>query len=90
MGVDADIAYVPARNEVQHAFSSHEKTRRVFGERPLFTLDEGVQRMAAWVQQYGARSSQEFDHIELTKNFPKAWVTERLAPSLAKELAPSA
>jgi UDP-glucose 4-epimerase len=32
MGVRADVTHLPARNEVQHAFSSHEKARRVFGE----------------------------------------------------------
>ncbi|HEY3288538.1 MAG TPA: NAD-dependent epimerase/dehydratase family protein [Anaerolineae bacterium] len=74
MGVPANIAHVPARNEVQHAFSAHDKVRRVFGERRLHTLDEGLSRMAAWVKQHGARSSHDFGAIEITKNFPRAWM----------------
>jgi UDP-glucose 4-epimerase len=42
LGVEPDIKHVPARNEVTHAYSSHDKVRRVFGERPLHTLDEGL------------------------------------------------
>jgi UDP-glucose 4-epimerase len=75
MGVEPEIAYVPARNEVLNAYSSHEKIQRVFGERPLTSLDAGLQRMAAWVKQHGARASKEFEGIEVLKNFPKAWLT---------------
>jgi UDP-glucose 4-epimerase len=74
MGVDAQIHHVPARNEVQHAYSSHDKVDRVFGKRKLHTLEEGLTKMAHWVKQHGARSSQEFSGIEVTKNFPKAWL----------------
>ncbi|MFO7537135.1 MAG: NAD-dependent epimerase/dehydratase family protein [Chloroflexota bacterium] len=74
MGMEANIAYVPARNEVMHAYSSHDKVRQVFGERKLASLDEGLARMAAWVKQHGARQSQEFGNIEVMKNFPKAWL----------------
>ena len=72
MGVAPDIVHLPARNEVQHAYSSHEKVRRVFGERRLHWLDEGLERMAAWVREHGARASQEFEGVEVTKNFPAA------------------
>lgn len=74
MGVEAQVVHLPARNEVTHAYSSHEKVRRVFGERPLHSLEEGLARMAEWVKAHGARKSQEFDDIEVTKNFPKAWL----------------
>jgi UDP-glucose 4-epimerase len=63
-----------ARNEVLNAYSSHEKVQRVFGERPLFSLEEGLSRMAAWVKQHGARASKKFENIEVTKNFPQAWL----------------
>jgi len=76
MGVEPDIRHLPARNEVIHAYSSHDKVRDVFGERPLYSLDEGLARMAEWVRQHGARSSSEFDNIEVMKNFPKAWLME--------------
>lgn len=74
MGVEPDIIHVPARNEVVHAYSSHEKVQRVFGERPLTSLPAGLAKMAAWVRAHGARQSQEFEGIEVMKNFPKAWL----------------
>jgi UDP-glucose 4-epimerase len=74
MGVEPDIAHLPARNEVMHAYSSHEKIRRVWGERELVSLDSGLLRMAEWVKAHGARSSQKFGEIEIEKNFPKAWL----------------
>ncbi len=74
MGVTPNIQHVPARNEVVHAYSSHEKVLRIFEERALTTLEEGLARMAAWVKQHGARQSQEFEGIEVMKNFPKAWL----------------
>jgi UDP-glucose 4-epimerase len=75
MGVEANIIHMPPRNEVLNAYSSHEKVRRVFGLRKSYDLEEGLSRMAAWVRQHGARSSQKFKHIEVTKNFPQAWLS---------------
>lgn len=75
MGVSPNIAYIPARNEVLHAYSSHAKVLHVFGQRQLHTLEEGLGKMAAWVHEHGARASKTFDGIEVTKNFPKAWLT---------------
>jgi UDP-glucose 4-epimerase len=74
MGVEPQVTHVPARYEVQHSYSSHEKVERIFGKRKLHTLEEGLTKMAHWVKQHGARSSQEFSGIEVTKNFPKAWL----------------
>jgi UDP-glucose 4-epimerase len=76
MNIQPQIQFMPARNEVQHAYPSHEKVRRTFGERELYGLDDGLKRMADWVRQHGARSSQEFEGIEITKNFPQAWISE--------------
>jgi UDP-glucose 4-epimerase len=77
MGVAPSIVYAPARNEVLNAYSSHEKVQRVFGERNLHSLEEGLRCMATWVKKHGARSSQEFDGIEVMKNFPKAWLPKQ-------------
>ncbi len=76
MGVEPNIRHLPARSEVVHAYSSHDKVTYVFEERPLYSLDEGLARMAEWVRQHGARSSSEFGNIEVMKNFPKAWLVE--------------
>jgi UDP-glucose 4-epimerase len=75
MGVTPNIIHMPPRNEVMDAYSSHEKVRRVFGERELFSLEEGLSRMTAWVKVYGSRTSQKFKDIEITKNFPVAWLS---------------
>lgn len=83
MAVEPEIAYVPARNEVVNAYSSHEKVTRVFGERKLHSLDEGLCRMAQWVKQHGARRSQTFEGIEVMKNFPKAWLPSQLQANFA-------
>jgi UDP-glucose 4-epimerase len=74
MGVEANIVHLPARNEVMNAYSSHEKVKQVFGERKLHTLDEGLGRMAEWIKRHGSRTSKKFGHIEVVKNFPKAWL----------------
>jgi UDP-glucose 4-epimerase len=75
MGVEPALIHLPARNEVADAYSSHEKVRQVFGDRKLHGLDEGLKRMAAWVIQHGARQSQEFEGIEVSRNFPHAWLS---------------
>ncbi len=74
MGVAPEIVHLPARHEVKHAHASHERVRQVFGDRPQPTLDEGLQRMAAWVKQHGARASKPFEGIEITRNLPRSWV----------------
>lgn len=86
MGVPLNVVHLPPRNEVWHAYSSHEKVERVFGKRPLTSLEEGLVKMATWVKQHGARSSSEFRHIEIMKNFPKAWLKSE---SESKTLAQS-
>jgi UDP-glucose 4-epimerase len=74
MGADPNIIHVPARNEVMHAYSAHDKIDRVFGDRSKTSLEDGLKRMAEWVKQHGARQSKKFDNIEIEKNFPKAWL----------------
>ena len=74
MNVRPDILHVQPRNEVQDAYSAHDKVRGVFGSRRLHGLEEGLEIMAAWVRKYGARASKDFGHIEVTKNLPKAWL----------------
>ena len=74
MQVEPDVRHVPARNEVKHAYSSHDKVQRVFGVRKLHELDDALLAMANWVRLHGARTSHKFEHIEVTKNFPKAWL----------------
>jgi UDP-glucose 4-epimerase len=48
--------------------------QRIFGPRTPVSLEDGLARMADWVKDHGARTSQKFKHIEVNKNFPKAWL----------------
>jgi UDP-glucose 4-epimerase len=74
MGVALNVRHTPPRKEVQDAYSTHEKVRQVFGERHRYGLDEGLARMAEWVQKQGARSSARFENIEIARNLPVAWL----------------
>jgi UDP-glucose 4-epimerase len=74
MGVEPQIKHLPARNEVKNAYSSHAKVQKFFGAPQPMSLEEGVNKMAAWVKDHGARKSQKFENVEVTKNFPVAWL----------------
>jgi UDP-glucose 4-epimerase len=73
MGVDFRPQYLPPRNEVPHAYSSHDKLARVFGAPAVCSLEEGIQRMANWVRQVGVRRGQRFGALEIEKNLPPSW-----------------
>ncbi len=74
MGVTPQINYLPPRNEVKDAYSSHQKIEKVFGKRSTTTLEEGLKAMAAWVNEFGSRQSQKFNNIEISKNLPAVWL----------------
>lgn len=67
------IKHLPARNEVQHAYASHEKALRIFGPGPGISLQDGVASMAKWASKVGARQSAPFKNVEIRKNLPPSW-----------------
>ena len=67
------VSYLEARNEVQHAYSTHEKVKKFFGEQKSYSLEEGVRIMAQWAKDHGPRESSEFGEIEIPKNLPPSW-----------------
>jgi len=74
MGVPTDVIHLDARKEVVDAFSSHEKLRAVLGDLTgNVSLEEGVSRMAEWVNRVGARAGKKFERIEVEKNMPRSW-----------------
>jgi UDP-glucose 4-epimerase len=73
MGVDPDIRFLDARNEVVHAYSTHDNVRAYFDCPPETPLDAGLARMAAWAKQVGARQSQPFGEIEVRRGLPASW-----------------
>lgn len=70
-----NIQFLNARNEVQVAYSSHEKIKQVFGDMiENVPLCAGVQRMADWVKsQRHVRPVKLFQDIEVCKNMPASW-----------------
>ena len=74
MGAPLDLRHLEARHEVRHAYASHDKVRRVFGDLAApVPLSAGIARMAAWARQHGSRESQKFGEIEIRKNLPPSW-----------------
>lgn len=73
MGVQGELMHVEARNEAVNAWSDHSKAHRVFGQRPMTSLDEGLRRMAEWARRTGARESKHFGHIEIEEKLPPFW-----------------
>ena len=76
MGVQAEVIHLSPRNEVLHAYSDHSKVCRVFGDRALTSLEDGLNRMAAWAKVIGARQSKRFESIEILRNLPSSWLEE--------------
>jgi UDP-glucose 4-epimerase len=72
--VDPEITYLPARNEVLHAYASHDKVRSFFDVGTPTTLEVGIGRMADWARHVGARSTVEFEGVEVWKEFPEGWL----------------
>ena len=70
---DHPVEHLPERNEVDVAYCAHDRVRSVFGEQDYTPLDEGLAEMAEWVEEVGARKSEEFDNIEIRKNMPPSW-----------------
>jgi UDP-glucose 4-epimerase len=75
MGMDTGIQYLPAREEVAHAFSDHTKCATAFGRRGPVSLEDGLARMATWVRTVGSRQAKPFQNLEVTLNLPPSWRT---------------
>lgn len=78
MGVSQPIRFLEARNEVQHAYSDHSKIKKVFNvdETSFISLNQGLQKMAAWAKTAGIKKSKKFDNIEITEKLPKVWLED--------------
>lgn len=73
LGYQPNIRHLEPRNEVKIAFSDVSKAERVFGKNRKTSLEAGIQAMARWAKQHGARQSSGFENIEVTKNLPPSW-----------------
>jgi UDP-glucose 4-epimerase len=72
----APFVHLPARVEVRDAYCTHDKLRRVFGDRPSTPLALGLAEMAHWARQRGPQEPTRFAQIEITKQLPPSWVQE--------------
>ena len=74
MNAETKIKHLPPRNEVVHAYSSHDKVRKYFGDLiQNVDLETGIQAMAEWARRIGPRSGKRFSNIEVEKNLPASW-----------------
>jgi UDP-glucose 4-epimerase len=74
-GVDPQIQFLPERDEVEHAFSSHDAVRAVFDVPEPTPLEVGIGRMAEWARVVGPRTSSDFASIEVRRGLPPSWET---------------
>lgn len=75
MGKPYQVVHLAARQEVKHAYSSHQKLERLLGAKAKTSLEEGLQRMVEWALRVGPRKSKEFKRIEIKKNLPPSWLS---------------
>jgi UDP-glucose 4-epimerase len=73
MCVKPEVTYLDPRNEVVHAYSSHKKAETVFNLKEKTDLETGLQKMAEWVKQHGAKSTTNFGEIEIEEKLPPSW-----------------
>jgi len=75
-GVRPEVRFLEERNEVKHAYATHEKVRRILGDVDPVPLSEGLKRMYDWAKQAGPRKSKRFDNIEIIRNLPPVWMQD--------------
>lgn len=76
MGIKGELRYLPARNEVMHAYSDHSKAKALFGDTASTTLLEGLTKMEAWAKKTGIKKSSKFENIEITEKLPSFWLED--------------
>jgi len=76
MGIKGELRYLPARNEVMHAYSDHSKAKAIFGESANTSLLDGLKKMADWARKTGIKKSSRFENIEITDKLPSFWLED--------------
>jgi UDP-glucose 4-epimerase len=70
---DHPVTHLEARDEVEVAYSDHSAAKEVFGEFPQTPLSKGLEQMAEWVFEVGARETPPFEAIEIEQDLPPSW-----------------
>lgn len=76
MEIKGELRYLPARNEVLHAYSDHSKAKALFGDVASTTLLDGLKKMTGWAKNAGIRKSTKFENIEITEKLPSFWLED--------------
>ncbi|MBP6731259.1 MAG: NAD-dependent epimerase/dehydratase family protein [Chitinophagales bacterium] len=76
MDLKSELRYLPARNEVTHAYSDHSKAKALFGDSANTTLKEGLDKMVDWAKATGIKKSAKFENIEITEKLPSFWLED--------------
>jgi UDP-glucose 4-epimerase len=76
LGVKGEIRYLPARNEVLHAYSDHSKANQYFKIQNYTSLRDGIGRMAEWVKNSGVKKTTKFQNIEIFEKLPPVWLED--------------
>jgi len=70
---DFQIEHLPKRNEVEQAFSNHNKEQAVFGNRINTPLERGLRKMHNWSIKHEHHKVGQKMEPEIIKNLPPAW-----------------
>lgn len=76
LGIIGEIRYLPARNEVLHAYSDHSKANKTINIKKYTSLEEGIRKMAEWVKKSGSRKTKRFVDIEIFDKLPGVWLED--------------
>lgn len=76
MGIENEIRFLEARNEVVHAHSDHSKIKQIFGEYSTTSLADGLAGMVDWAKETGIQKSSKFENIEITEKLPPVWLED--------------
>ena len=76
MEMKSSLRFLPARNEVMHAYADHAKAHNVFGTGSNISLKDGLTRMFDWAKKAGIKKSTKFEGIEITEKLPSFWIED--------------
>ena len=76
MDIKGELRYLPARNEVLHAYSDHSKAKAIFGDNKNTSLFDGLSKMTGWAKTTGIKKSAKFENIEILEKLPSFWLED--------------
>lgn len=67
------VQHLLPRLEAKHIQVDHSLAKRVLGFTPKTSLQEGIEKMAAWARTAPVHNPSRFEAIELTEHLPTNW-----------------